>query len=131
MQALTSFVRSSSSPIPRLRLIYSLGGFHQQSIDLNVRNRIRYYSDFEQPRPIPLGDAEAQREFEDLQRQFAMITEIIASKGLSENGFERGPINPDIDKNGVNKVTGELNGPKGPEPTRFGDWEVKGRISDF
>ena len=22
-------------------------------------------------------------------------------------------------------------GPKGPEPTRYGDWEVKGRVSDF
>ena len=25
----------------------------------------------------------------------------------------------------------ELGGPKGPEPTRYGDWEVKGRVSDF
>lgn len=25
----------------------------------------------------------------------------------------------------------ELNGPKGPEPTRYGDWEQKGRCSDF
>lgn len=25
----------------------------------------------------------------------------------------------------------EINGPKGPEPTRFGDWERKGRTSDF
>ena len=29
-----------------------------------------------------------------------------------------------------NKKT-ELNGPKGPEPTRFGDWEKNGRCSDF
>lgn len=27
--------------------------------------------------------------------------------------------------------TGEIGGPKGPEPTRFGDWEQKGRCSDF
>lgn len=26
---------------------------------------------------------------------------------------------------------GEVGGPKGPEPTRFGDWENKGRCSDF
>ena len=26
---------------------------------------------------------------------------------------------------------GEINGPKGPEPTRYGDWEVGGRCSDF
>ena len=25
----------------------------------------------------------------------------------------------------------ELNGPKGPEPTRYGDWENKGIASDF
>lgn len=25
----------------------------------------------------------------------------------------------------------EINGPKGPEPTRFGDWETKGIASDF
>lgn len=26
---------------------------------------------------------------------------------------------------------GEIGGPKGPEPTRYGDWEFKGRCSDF
>lgn len=25
----------------------------------------------------------------------------------------------------------EIGGPKGPEPTRYGDWEVKGRCTDF
>lgn len=25
----------------------------------------------------------------------------------------------------------EIGGPKGPEPTRYGDWEVNGRVSDF
>jgi hypothetical protein len=25
----------------------------------------------------------------------------------------------------------ELQGPKGPEPTRYGDWETKGIASDF
>jgi hypothetical protein len=25
----------------------------------------------------------------------------------------------------------EVGGPKGPEPTRYGDWEVKGIASDF
>ncbi|CAJ0578401.1 unnamed protein product, partial [Mesorhabditis spiculigera] len=32
---------------------------------------------------------------------------------------------------GVNQKTGEVDGPAGPEPTRFGDWERKGRVSDF
>ncbi|MDP6516376.1 MAG: DUF1674 domain-containing protein [Alphaproteobacteria bacterium] len=26
---------------------------------------------------------------------------------------------------------GEVGGPKGPEPTRYGDWERGGRVSDF
>ena len=26
---------------------------------------------------------------------------------------------------------GEIGGPKGPEPTRYGDWEVGGRCTDF
>ncbi len=25
----------------------------------------------------------------------------------------------------------EIGGPKGPEPTRYGDWERKGIVSDF
>ncbi|KAI6238247.1 Succinate dehydrogenase assembly factor 4, mitochondrial-like protein [Aphelenchoides fujianensis] len=31
----------------------------------------------------------------------------------------------------VNPETGEVGGPQGPEPTRYGDWERKGRVSDF
>jgi len=25
----------------------------------------------------------------------------------------------------------EIGGPQGPEPTRYGDWERNGRVSDF
>mmetsp|Transcript_30476 Transcript_30476/g.76510 ORF Transcript_30476/g.76510 Transcript_30476/m.76510 type:complete len:109 (+) Transcript_30476:50-376(+) len=31
----------------------------------------------------------------------------------------------------VNPATGEVGGPRGAEPTRFGDWERNGRCSDF
>ena len=31
----------------------------------------------------------------------------------------------------INPITGEIGGPKGPEPTRYGDWERKGRVTDF
>ncbi|CAA3032967.1 Hypothetical predicted protein [Olea europaea subsp. europaea] len=37
----------------------------------------------------------------------------------------------DGDEGYRNKVTGEIGGPRGPEPTRYGDWEKKGRCSDF
>jgi hypothetical protein len=29
------------------------------------------------------------------------------------------------------KQPAEIGGPKGPEPTRYGDWEKGGRCSDF
>jgi len=29
------------------------------------------------------------------------------------------------------KLPPERGGPKGPEPTRYGDWEKKGIVSDF
>ncbi|XP_063844193.1 succinate dehydrogenase assembly factor 4, mitochondrial-like [Scylla paramamosain] len=31
----------------------------------------------------------------------------------------------------INPATGEIGGPRGPEPTRYGDWERKGRVTDF
>ena len=33
--------------------------------------------------------------------------------------------------NATNPETGEIGGPTGPEPTRYGDWERKGRVTDF
>ncbi|XP_023322096.1 succinate dehydrogenase assembly factor 4, mitochondrial [Eurytemora carolleeae] len=42
---------------------------------------------------------------------------------------EKEPLKPF--PGGVNPKTGEVGGPKGPEPTRYGDWERKGRVSDF
>jgi hypothetical protein len=32
---------------------------------------------------------------------------------------------------GPNQMTGEVNGPRGPEPTRYGDFERAGRCYDF
>ena len=29
------------------------------------------------------------------------------------------------------EIAKEIGGPKGPEPTRYGDWERKGRCVDF
>ncbi|XP_071597706.1 succinate dehydrogenase assembly factor 4, mitochondrial [Heliangelus exortis] len=46
-----------------------------------------------------------------------------------ESSLEREPLEKFPD--GINPVTKERGGPKGPEPTRFGDWERKGRCIDF
>jgi hypothetical protein len=29
------------------------------------------------------------------------------------------------------KAPKEIGGPPGPEPTRYGDWQFKGRVTDF
>jgi hypothetical protein len=31
----------------------------------------------------------------------------------------------------ITQAPGEVGGPEGPEPTRYGDWERNGRVSDF
>jgi len=38
---------------------------------------------------------------------------------------------PVADSSAVDERRGEIGGPKGPEPTRYGDWERAGRCIDF
>tara|TARA_B100001250_G_C19453776_1_gene637161 strand:+ start:351 stop:506 length:156 start_codon:yes stop_codon:yes gene_type:complete len=39
--------------------------------------------------------------------------------------------NNDSSQNESKKKRKEFGGPQGPEPTRYGDWEKKGRCIDF
>ena len=39
--------------------------------------------------------------------------------------------NDPVKQNDAAEMPPEINGPKGPEPTRYGDWEQKGRCTDF
>ncbi|TPG49193.1 DUF1674 domain-containing protein [Roseomonas nepalensis] len=41
------------------------------------------------------------------------------------------PATPATPKPAAPPLPPEIGGPKGPEPTRFGDWEQKGRATDF
>lgn len=66
------------------------------------------------PPPSPLKLAEADKE---------------EAKREEATGKEEVVENDDGDC--VIKLTGEIGGPKGPEPTRYGDWERGGRCSDF
>ena len=38
---------------------------------------------------------------------------------------------PDCEENSEQLVAQEIGGRKGPEPTRYGDWEKNGRCIDF
>jgi hypothetical protein len=44
---------------------------------------------------------------------------------------EAGPAAPSPDAGAPVQKPGEIGGRDGPEPTRYGDWEVNGRCSDF
>ena len=49
-----------------------------------------------------------------------------AAEAVAENSATEG-----TEAKGPEQKPGEIGGPKGPEPTRYGDWEFKGRCSDF
>ncbi|MBL8708478.1 MAG: DUF1674 domain-containing protein [Rhodospirillaceae bacterium] len=38
---------------------------------------------------------------------------------------------PTAEKTAAAPMAPEFGGPSGPEPTRYGDWERNGRVSDF
>lgn len=51
-------------------------------------------------------------------------TELAEHKALPESGEPELAVEKVVKKK-------EINGPKGLEPTRYGDWESKGRCYDF
>ncbi|CAM6123281.1 unnamed protein product [Calypogeia fissa] len=67
-----------------------------------------------QKSPVPCHDHEEEGER-------ANLPEEVSNGGEGDDGDE-------LD---INEKTGEIGGPKGPEPTRYGDWEKGGRCSDF
>lgn len=53
---------------------------------------------------------------------------------MDEKSREENEAPPEIPLDQTKTPTGEpreIGGPKGPEPTRYGDWEYNGRCTDF
>ncbi|MFI4920328.1 MAG: DUF1674 domain-containing protein [Gammaproteobacteria bacterium] len=56
---------------------------------------------------------------------------------MSQSDSKNKPATPDPRPRGTGtqdskpQLPKEVNGPKGPEPTRYGDWEKNGRCIDF
>ena len=60
----------------------------------------------------------------DPQNKAGKVIPAAAERALAEAAARRKAAQaPDLPQ--------EIGGPKGPEPTRFGDWDVKGITSDF
>lgn len=72
------------------------------------------------------GESKRLAEFRKKLRETTPIKDLgeQAEVQAKENPFQAWP-------NDTNPNTGEVGGPRGPEPTRYGDWERKGRVSDF
>jgi hypothetical protein len=64
-----------------------------------------------------------------LIREAQLDAAVAAGVGERHRDAEREPL--PAHPEGRNPVTGEVGGPKGAEPTRYGDWERKGRVFDF
>ncbi len=66
---------------------------------------------------------------------------VIGDAALNPDGYatDSRPVDPKTGKPlapaqpaiKLTQAAGEEDGPKGPEPTRYGDWERKGIVSDF
>ncbi|KAH8308113.1 hypothetical protein KR059_006494 [Drosophila kikkawai] len=80
----------------------------------------------ELPKPEE-GLSERYLKFREKLRSNAPLTPM--PEGSPHPAHEQEPLVPW--PNGVNPHTGEIGGPAGPEPTRYGDWERKGRVTDF
>lgn len=81
----------------------------------------------DQPQEAPKG-SKRLAEFRKKLRETTPIDDL-GEQPLHSSQSEDDPL-PAFPNN-TNPSTGEVGGPRGPEPTRYGDWERKGRVSDF
>jgi hypothetical protein len=79
---------------------------------------------FSSPAPLPLGNRQQQLEQERLIKE---TNQRLQRSSAIHPDVEKEPIKEEFEGD-VNPKTGEVHGPKGPEPTRFGDWERKGQF---
>ncbi|KAJ3150709.1 putative mitochondrial protein, conserved [Geranomyces michiganensis] len=84
---------------------------------------------FAQPGPLPLGNKAQQKEFEGLVKQ-AQQPAVDPADSVHPDALRK-PSKGDDWEGDKNPHTGEIGGPKGKEPTRYGDWERNGRVYDF
>jgi hypothetical protein len=74
-------------------------------------------------RPIPLSDLLKMTDQKTTGAPETPPTETAAVSAAVEL--------PIVEMKGPEQKPGEIGGPQGPEPTRYGDWAFKGRCSDF
>lgn len=80
------------------------------------------------------SDKQAADENQDIKSYYYPNTDVgVKERTVKPDGPPEKPLQTPYPPfpGGKNPKTGEAGGPTGPEPTRFGDWERKGRVTDF
>ncbi|XP_043583396.1 succinate dehydrogenase assembly factor 4, mitochondrial-like [Bombus pyrosoma] len=90
---------------------------------LHIRYQILFSKDNE------MSESPRMREFRKKLRERTPIEKLEELEEGKHPYQEKEPLKPF--PNDTNPETGEVGGPRGPEPTRYGDWERKGRVTDF
>ena len=107
----------------KMKFYKSLTRYSTKSKDIPFLNK---------PGPIPLGNQQQQIEFQELLKKTSVKESLEAAQGKPHPDALKSPSQQNQEFQGnVNPNTGERNGPKGKEPTRYGDWERNGRVYDF
>ena len=55
----------------------------------------------------------------------------VQTMSKTETGAQDAPTDAPEKPPEAPKLPKEIGGPPGPEPTRYGDWQYKGRVTDF
>jgi hypothetical protein len=66
--------------------------------------------------------------------EFAAVPNVLSAETPAAAAASSTDMKPGADiptPTAANPPSAEIGGPKGPEPTRFGDWERNGRCVDF
>ena len=72
-----------------------------------------------------------KRELEDNAQENSNNTNTLKNSESKAKDSSQTVIPNNDQESHQNNNPEEIGGPKGPEPTRHGDWHIKGRVSDF
>lgn len=111
-----------------------MAGINCSSISTSSRQLLRLHlrgfaCPFSSKSTDEVGESPRLREFRKKLRERAPIEKLDELEEGKHPYQEQDPLKPF--PNNTNPETGEIGGPRGPEPTRYGDWERKGRVTDF
>merc|ERR1719419_54768 len=136
LSAQKTFVNQSSIATPRLTHFKPNSqfiSFRRQltlsSPDLAEKNKSSLKKPITPKGKFDLEDEAKKKELDQIREELRAKEE--AEKAKDESGDEAAESETYVMGELVNEETGERGGPKGQEPTEYGDWQRKGRVTDF